>query len=41
VGLGIPQVQYLVHQNGGFFFVDHQPENGRAFRVYVPAADGP
>jgi C4-dicarboxylate-specific signal transduction histidine kinase len=40
-GLGIPLVQCLVHQNGGYFVVDHQPEKGWAFRVYLPAADGP
>ncbi len=39
--LGIPLVQCLVQQNGGFFVVDHQPEKGRAFHVYLPAADIP
>jgi two-component system cell cycle sensor histidine kinase/response regulator CckA len=40
-GSGIPLVQCLVQQNGGIFLVDHQLEKGRAFRIYLPAADGP
>jgi signal transduction histidine kinase len=38
-GSGLPLVQQLAHQNGGYFAVESEPQRGRAFRVYLPPAE--
>lgn len=39
-GLGLSTVYGIVTQSGGFIEVERRPENGSAFRVYLPTADG-
>ena len=39
-GLGLPTVDRIVNQHGGFLLVDSVVGSGTALRVYLPAADG-
>ncbi len=40
-GLGLSQVYGIVRQHGGHITVESAPDQGTAFRVYLPAREGP
>jgi two-component system cell cycle sensor histidine kinase/response regulator CckA len=40
MGSSIRFVHDLVHHNGGYFTVHHEPGQGRLFRVYLPSIEG-
>ncbi|HEX2101046.1 MAG TPA: PAS domain-containing protein, partial [Candidatus Synoicihabitans sp.] len=39
-GLGLPMVYGVVKQSGGFISVESQPQQGTAFRIFFPVAEG-
>ncbi|MEI9974915.1 MAG: response regulator [Ignavibacteriota bacterium] len=39
-GLGLPMVQHIVKQNGGFLSIQSAKEEGTTVRIYLPAAPG-
>jgi hypothetical protein len=38
-GLGLPMVQHIVKQSGGYLFVDSAKGKGTSVRIYLPAAE--
>jgi len=40
-GLGLPMVQHIVKQSGGFLSIESAKGSGTTVRIYLPAAHGP